>query len=141
VPGAAIVCDDGDLCTDDPECDPTLGCPQPIVKTGFAGMTCHLDTLAADLSQAAPDQVTAGARARITAALRKTRVGLDAAVRAGSGKRAVKKLRAVETALRRANKVITAARRRHQIEAPLAETLVRQVNGALGSARSLLTSS
>ena len=84
--------------------------------------------------------MTAGARARISAALRKTRVGVDAAVRAGSGKRAVKKLRAVATALRRVNKVITAARRKKQIEAPLAGTLLSDVNGALGGARSLRAS-
>jgi cysteine-rich repeat protein len=140
LPGGATVCDDGDFCTDDPECDPTLGCPQPIAKTGFAGVTCHLDALAADLSRAAPDQVTARARARLTAALGKTRVGVGAAVRAGSGKRAVRKLRGVEAALRRIDRVITAARRKNQIKAPLAGTLAGEVNGALGGARSLLTS-
>jgi hypothetical protein len=140
VAGTAIVCDDGDLCTDDPECDPTLGCPRPVVKTGFAGVTCHLDALTADLSQAAPDQVTSGARARIMTALRKARVGVAAAARAGSGKRGGKKLRGVETALRRVDKIINAARRKKQIQAPLAGSLTGQVNGALGGAQSLLTS-
>lgn len=139
VSGAAVVCDDGDLCTDDPVCDPTLGCPQAIVKTGFAGVTCHLDALAADLSQSTPDQVKPGANAKITAVLGKARLGVDAAVRAGGGKRA-KKLRTVETALRRARKVITAARRKKQIDASLAAALLGEIDAALGGAHSLRTS-
>ena len=135
------MCDDGDLCTDDPECDPEVGCPRPIAKTGFASVTCHLDTIDAALLQATPDQATASARAKITASLRRVRVGVGAAERAGGGKRSVKKtVHNVETALRGADKAINAARRKHQIEESLAGTLVTQVNGALGGAQSLLTS-
>ena len=139
VSGTATVCDDGDRCTDDPQCDPAIGCPEPIVKGGLAGVSCHLDGIGAALTQAAADQVTAGARARIMAALQMARVGVTAAARAGHGKRGAKKRRSAEMALRRVEKVINAARRKHQIEGPLAATLVGQVNGALGGAQSLLT--
>jgi hypothetical protein len=119
-------------------CDPATGCAASQPKTGFAGVTCRLDTIDAALAAAPGDELTAAGRKSIGVALKKARAKVTLASNSAGGKRGAKLVRAAQTALRGVTKAVKAASRKGAIKGTLIGVVQGAVNGALGSSQSLL---
>ena len=122
-------CDDGDLCTDD-TCDAVSGCAnQP--KTGFAAVTCRLNTIDLALQQSQNGDATPKVRQKLGKLLATLRNQLGQAEAAqGNTKRTTKLLRASGKSLKKLTALIATAAKKDQIASSLAGQLTSAVAGA-----------
>ena len=128
-PGTAPTCHDGNLCTDD-TCDGASGCAYPP-KTGFAAITCRLDTIDLALQQSQDSDATPKVRQKLGKLLAAMRATLGQAEAAqGNTKRATKLLRASGKSLRKLTGLIAAAAKKNQIISSLAGQLTSAAAGA-----------
>jgi hypothetical protein len=127
VAGTPLDCDDHDLCTDD-TCTPAAGCPHAR-KTGFAGVTCQLDTMEQALASARPTDVTPAVSHKITVLIGKARAKL-AAAQASAGKKAVKQVNGAGQQLRSIGRVVRKAMHgKKKIDPALGNVLANAASG------------
>ncbi len=134
--GAPPSCDDGDPCTDD-ACSPASGCTH-TPKTRFDSVRCRLDAMAAALQRAAGG--SASVRARLSALVGTARQKVDKAAAAGSGKAALRSLKAVGKPLKIIGNTVRAALKHKKIGQPLADALLTGAQGAAQAVEQLKAS-
>jgi hypothetical protein len=134
VPGSGSTCSDGDLCTDD-LCDVGTGCRYPA-KTGFAGVRCRFETMTAALAAAAPGDLAAPVRKKLTKLIDKARGSVDAA-EAVTGKPQKKKLGAARKQLKAIGKTVRAALKKRKVSSALADVLLPAADGGVAAVEAL----
>ena len=130
-------CDDGNLCTED-VCTAT-GCRNDP-KTGFAAVTCRLDTVDAAIHGASVTDLAPSAAAKLGKPIGKARTKLAAAQAAGHGKPALKALKVAAKQLKMIPRIVRAAQKRHKVAAALAAAILDAASGG-GQALSTLMAS
>jgi hypothetical protein len=138
-PGTPLECDDHDSCTDDMPCDPSAGCVH-VAKIGFDAVGCHLDAIASAVGAAPGADIAKSVRTKLTKLVAKTRGKLASAKKLGSGKKALKALKAVGTQLKAIANAAEAARRKDKIDGALADVVSAAARGAGDALETLKTS-
>jgi hypothetical protein len=134
--GTPLDCDDHDGCTDD-RCDPATGCAHPA-KTGYDSARCRLDAMALALQEAT--DASPAARAKLGSLVGKARRKIEAAAAAGSGKPALRALKAAGKQLKAIGKATNAALKKKKIGQPLADALSAALQGATQAVETLKAS-
>jgi hypothetical protein len=128
VPGTPPTCEDDDACTRD-ACDDAAGCTH-VPEVGYASIRCRLDAVALLLQKAGQAEISSSVRTKISGFLGKARVKLDTAERAGSGRKALKALKAAGKQLKGLAKATTAAVKKKKIAADLGAEIGAAAKGA-----------
>jgi hypothetical protein len=128
VPGTPPTCDDGDACTRD-ACDDASGCTH-VLEVGYASIRCRLDAVALLLQKAGQAEISPAVRTKISGFLGKVRVKLDTAERAGSGRPALKALKAAGKQLKGLAKATNAALKKKKISPDLGAAIGAAAKGA-----------
>lgn len=134
VAGSVPNCDDGDRCTDD-SCAEPAGCAH-VARTGFAGVSCQLDGVAAFIDAAGPSDLTPKLRRKLGKLLTKVRATLRAAEATTKPTKRAKLMARAAKQLRSLAKAVEKGRDRG-ILPELADTLRRAIDGATAGVGSL----
>lgn len=123
----AGACDDGNRCTDD-AC--TAGACSHTAKTGFAAVSCQLDTFDAMLAAAAPEALDAKWKSKLAKASGRARAKLDAASAATKAKKRRKALKVTGALLKKTGALARKGVKKKKVAAELGTSLQGVVDGA-----------
>ena len=130
-------CDDGNLCTEN-VCTAT-GCRNDP-KTGFAAVTCRLDTVDAAIHGASVTDLAPSAAAKLGKPIGKARTKLAAAETAGHGKPALKALKKAAKQLKTIPRIVRAGQKKHKIAAAVAAAILDAASGGSQALSTLMAS-
>jgi cysteine-rich repeat protein len=124
----ALSCSDTDDCTDE-RCDPVEGCVFPL-RPGFAGLTCRVNALEAEVQAAARGDLKGSVRRTLRQLVAGVRGRARKAERSRKPAKALTLLAAARRQLGKLGSVVETGRARDRIEPALAERLVRAAGQA-----------